>query len=47
MVLEEYSVKFRYPGDSATKMDAKQALQAAQVVRTNIRTGLGLLNDDE
>jgi HEPN domain-containing protein len=41
IILEGYAVKFRYPGDSAEKGEARQALRAAQVVRDFIRNRLG------
>ena len=41
-ILEGFSVQFRYPGQSADKLDAKSALNAARVVRTFFRTRLGL-----
>jgi HEPN domain-containing protein len=41
-ILEGSAVQFRYPGQSADKLDAKSALNAARVVRTLFRTRLGL-----
>lgn len=41
-ILEGYAVKFRYPGEVADKIEAKQALQAARVVRGFIFGRLGL-----
>jgi HEPN domain-containing protein len=40
--LNDYAVKFRYPGHVATRNDAKQALKACRSVRTEIRLSLGL-----
>lgn len=42
MILEGYAVKFRYPGESAEKWEAKEAYQATQNVRQAIRAKLGL-----
>lgn len=41
-VLENYAVQFRYPGQSAEKLDAKEAIRAAKAVRAFIRKKLGL-----
>ena len=41
-ILEGYAVQFRYPGQSADKLDAKATLKAAKVVRANFRNRLGL-----
>ncbi len=40
--LTKYAVEFRYPGEVATKEDAHAALQAVRVVRTFVRSRLGL-----
>ena len=40
--LNDYSVRFRYPGHTATKADARQALKACRSVRTEVRLSLGL-----
>lgn len=40
--LEGYSVRFRYPGYSATKKQAKEAYLSALIVRNFIRSHLGL-----
>jgi HEPN domain-containing protein len=37
-ILEGYAVQFRYPGQSATQVEAKAAITAAKDVRTFIRT---------
>ena len=41
-VLEDYAVRFRYPGDSAEKEEARSAYQSAKVVRQFVRQKLGL-----
>jgi HEPN domain-containing protein len=41
-ILEGYAVQFRYPGQSANKLDAQAALKAAKIVRTFFRYKLGL-----
>lgn len=41
-VLEDYSVKFRYPGEFAEKEEAQAAFAAAGVVRKFVRQNLGL-----
>ena len=40
--LNDYAVKFRYPGHVASKSDARQALKACRSIRAEIRFGLGL-----
>ena len=40
--LEDYSVRFRYPGEFAEKDEAKAAYQAAKVVREFVREKLGV-----
>lgn len=40
--LNDYAVKFRYPGHLATRADARQALNACRLVRAEVRMGLGL-----
>ncbi|WKZ46359.1 MAG: HEPN domain-containing protein [Anaerolineales bacterium] len=40
--LEEYSVRFRYPGEFAEKEEARAAYRAATVVRNFARQKLGL-----
>src|SRR5437867_9764889 len=40
--LNDYAVKFRYPGHRATKADARQALKACHSIREDIRLSLGL-----
>jgi HEPN domain-containing protein len=40
--LSKAAVEIRYPGRSATKLDAKASLATARQVRTAIRSSLGL-----
>ncbi len=40
--LEGYAVDFRYPGHSANKKEALEALRAARIVRNHIRGNFGL-----
>jgi HEPN domain-containing protein len=40
--LNDYAVKFRYPGHVASKTDAKQALKICRSIRTDVRLSLGL-----
>jgi HEPN domain-containing protein len=42
MRLEGYAVIFRYPGQSASKMEAKAAFKAAELAFTSIRDRLGV-----
>jgi HEPN domain-containing protein len=42
--LTDFAVAFRYPGDNATKADARQALKDCKAIRREIRAGLGLHN---
>ena len=39
-VLEEYSVRYRYPGDTAEKEEAKATYKAVKVVREFLREKL-------
>jgi hypothetical protein len=41
IAMERYSVRVRYPGESAEKMDAQAAYKAAKVVREFIAQKLG------
>ena len=41
-IMEGYAVQFRYPGQSADKLEATIALKAAKVVRLFFRFRLGL-----
>lgn len=38
--LNPYSVEFRYPGEQATRKDAKRALSCAQEIRDFVRQKL-------
>ena len=40
--LNDYAVKFRYPGHVATRMEAQQALRVCRATRAEIRLSLGL-----
>jgi HEPN domain-containing protein len=40
--LNDYAVKFRYPGQAATRADARAALKSCRSVRAEIRLSLGL-----
>ena len=40
--LNDYAVKFRYPGHTATRVDARQALRACRSIRDDVRLSLGL-----
>jgi len=40
--LDRYAVRYRYPGESADKDEARQAFRAVKVVRTFVREKLGL-----
>ncbi len=40
--LNDYAVKFRYPGHVATRTDAREALKACRSLRTDVRLSLGL-----
>ncbi len=42
VTMERYSVRVRYPGESAIKEDAQAAYSANSVVRTFVRQKLGL-----
>ena len=42
VILEDYAVKFRYPGMNSTPAQAKAALQALRTVRRELRSQLGL-----
>jgi HEPN domain-containing protein len=43
--LTRYAVEFRYPGELATKEDARAALQAVRMVRAFVRQKLGLTDE--
>ena len=40
--LNDYAVKFRYPGHVTTRADARQALEACRSLRSDVRLSLGL-----
>jgi HEPN domain-containing protein len=40
--LTDYAVDFRYPGHSATKTEARQAIADCKLVRREVRKSLGL-----
>ena len=40
MLLNPYSVEFRYPGEQATKSDAKKAFKQASEIRDFVRKKL-------
>ncbi len=40
--LTDYAVKFRYPGHTATRADAREALKACRSIRGEVRLGFGL-----
>lgn len=40
--LNDYAVKFRYPGHIATRADARAALKACRAIRAEVRLSLGL-----
>jgi HEPN domain-containing protein len=42
VLLDRYAVRYRYPGDSSNKAEARQALQAVTGVREFVRRKLGL-----
>jgi HEPN domain-containing protein len=41
-LLEDYAVDFRYPGDTATLDEARQALKNCKSIRREVRSSLGL-----
>ena len=40
--LTQYSVLFRYPGESATREDAKKAIRIMKAIRSDLRLSLGI-----
>ncbi len=42
LLLNNYAVKFRYPGHIATRADAREALKACGSIRSEVRLSLGL-----
>jgi len=47
LLLNDYAVDIRYPGEVATKEEARAAIKAMRVVRTFVRQKLGLANQTE
>ena len=43
VLLDRYAVRFRYPGETAIRNEAKAALQSARAVRQFIRSRLGII----
>ena len=43
--LDRYAVRFRYPGESADKDEARRAFQAIKLVRQFMRARLGLVTE--
>lgn len=41
-----YAVKFRYPGDSADKVEAKEAVKNCRLIRKTVRQSFALSTDD-
>ena len=41
-MLSEYAVKFRYPGESATREEAGEAIRAIRLFRKHVRPAFGL-----
>jgi HEPN domain-containing protein len=41
--LTVYAVKFRYPGDSANKIESKDAIKHCRLIRETVRQSFGLL----
>ena len=42
-MLEGYAIEFRYPGQSASNREAKEAVKATREIRSFVRTKLGIL----
>jgi len=40
--LNDYAVKFRYPGPIATRADAREALRVCRSIRAEVRLSIGL-----
>ena len=45
LLLNDYAVSFRYPGESATKDEARAAVKAMRAARTFARQKLGLCKE--
>jgi len=43
IILEDYAVRFRYPGISATKAQSAAAVAAVKIVRRELRKTLGVI----
>jgi HEPN domain-containing protein len=43
-LLTKFAVRFRYPGETASKLDARNALRAMEQLRKLIRSRLGLVD---
>jgi HEPN domain-containing protein len=43
--LNQFAVAFRYPGETASREDAKRALKIMKELRSVLRTALGLTNE--
>jgi HEPN domain-containing protein len=43
--LDRYAVRYRYPGESAERGEARAALEGARAIRTFVRSRLGLTGD--
>ncbi|MGQ9628388.1 MAG: HEPN domain-containing protein [Anaerolineae bacterium] len=44
--LDRYAVRYRYPGESADKDEARAAFRAVKIVRAFVREKLGLTEED-
>jgi HEPN domain-containing protein len=44
--LTVYAVKYRYPGDSADKVEAKEAVKNCRLIRKTVRQSFALPTDD-
>jgi HEPN domain-containing protein len=42
IILSSFAVEFRYPGQKATKADAKEAVKNCRLIRETVRTAFGL-----
>ena len=45
-LLNDYAVSFRYPGETATREEAKEAVKACRLLRSIIMDHLGLVSYD-
>ncbi len=43
VVLDRYSVRFRYPGETATRAEARRAVDTVTPLRQFVRSRLGLV----